>query len=120
MVSTLRIGELSEKSGLSRDTIRHYEKKGLITSTRDVSRTNTYRNYSEDAVETLRLVRDAQIAGLTIEELSMLLKIVDGSSCSREETEFLDEKIEHLLSRIESCKSFLVTLREIKEITELS
>ncbi len=46
----LRIGEISRRSGLPRDTIRYYEREGLISSEPSTEPSNSYRSYTEDAV----------------------------------------------------------------------
>ena len=51
----MRIGALAKASGLSRDTIRFYERRGLISSQAE-SGQNSYRNYPEHALDTLRHV----------------------------------------------------------------
>ncbi|WP_397452385.1 MerR family transcriptional regulator [Pseudomonas sp. NA-150] len=68
---TLSIGELAKRSGLATSNIRFYEARGLI---RDVKRqANGYRSYPLQAVRILELIKCAQQAGFTLEELSLLL-----------------------------------------------
>ncbi|MEU5873504.1 MerR family transcriptional regulator [Glycomyces sp. NPDC047369] len=62
----MRIGELSERSGLSRDAIRFYERIGLVESHRSP---NGYRDFPEAAVPWLDYVRTAQRLGFTLAEI---------------------------------------------------
>ncbi|KJV28710.1 MerR family transcriptional regulator [Aquitalea magnusonii] len=63
----MKIGELATASGLSRDTLRFYEKLGLLRAQRG---SNGYRDYPADAVQWLGYVRLAQNLGFTLAEIS--------------------------------------------------
>jgi len=63
----MRIGELAERSGLSRDAIRFYETRGLVESHRSP---NGYREFSPDAVPWLAYVRTAQRLGFSLAEIA--------------------------------------------------
>jgi DNA-binding transcriptional MerR regulator len=83
MVKTLRSGALAEATGVSPDTIRHYEKIGALTA---ASRTEAgYRIYPESAVERVLVVRRALRIGFTLAELVEVLKTRDagGVPCQR-------------------------------------
>jgi len=68
----MRIGEVAALTGVSVDTVRHYERRGLLNM---VARTASgYRMYSTDAVEKIRLIRSALAVGFTIAELSRIFK----------------------------------------------
>lgn len=62
------IGELERASGLGRDTIRFYEKRGLITS--PLRRDNGYRDYNEQTLAELRFVRRARELEFSLDEIS--------------------------------------------------
>ena len=60
----LRIGELAERSGVSADTIRYYERIGLMSK---AARTSAgYRESSESAIDRVRLVQNALRFGFTL------------------------------------------------------
>jgi DNA-binding transcriptional MerR regulator len=66
------ISELAKKTGLTVHTIRFYEEEGLL-DTRHVQRgANNYRFYSPEAIERLKLIKQAQATGFTIMELKEL------------------------------------------------
>ena len=73
------IGELSKKTELSRDTIRFYEKNGLIEMGRDSRRINNYKEYSDDVCRRLLLVKKIKSFGFTLREISELLAVIEGS-----------------------------------------
>jgi DNA-binding transcriptional MerR regulator len=62
----MKIGELASATGLSRDTLRFYEKRGLLLPRR---RGNGYRDYPPEAVQWLCYLRSAQQLGFTLAEI---------------------------------------------------
>src|SRR5687767_11456469 len=69
------IGELVEKSGMTKDTIRFYEKKGLISLDRKNRRENNYKEYSEQVLEKLMLIRKLKDLGFTLNEIDTFLEL---------------------------------------------
>ncbi|MGW2825284.1 MerR family transcriptional regulator [Streptomyces sp. NPDC001443] len=63
----MRIGELAERTGLTKDTVRFYERIGLVESRR---LPNGYRDFPPEAVPWLRYVRTAQALGFTLAEIA--------------------------------------------------
>ncbi|MFF3446477.1 MerR family transcriptional regulator [Streptomyces sp. NPDC002667] len=63
----MRIGELAAQTGMSRDTIRFYEKVGLVTGLR---LPNGYRDFPPETVPWLAYVRTAQALGFTLAEIA--------------------------------------------------
>ena len=62
----MRIGVLSDKTGVSRDALRLYERRGLITSERH---SNGYRDFHETTVALVKMIKLAQSLGFTLSEL---------------------------------------------------
>lgn len=69
----MQIGTLSTRTGLSRDSLRFYEKRGLLQSRRT---SNGYRDYPEEAVQWLGYVRTAQQLGFTLAEIAADLPLL--------------------------------------------
>jgi len=67
----MKIGELSERTGLNPSRIRFYESIGLFKMAE--RQANGYRNYPDEAVLVLNLIAAAQQAGFSLDELRMLL-----------------------------------------------
>ena len=63
------ISELEKKTGLTRHTIRFYEKEGFLEKRHIRRGENNYRDYSEDAVALLLNIKAGQAAGFTLAEL---------------------------------------------------
>ena len=70
----MRIGELSQRAGVSRDTIRYYERRGLLPAAARPAPTNQYRSYAESDLLRLRLIRYAQGLGFTLSEVEPMLE----------------------------------------------
>lgn len=77
----LRSGKLAQLAGVSADTLRHYERLGLLPRPRRSA--NGYREYPLAALERVRLVRRALAVGFTLKELARILKARDrgGAPC---------------------------------------
>lgn len=72
----MRIGELSEATGVAAPLLRYYETKGLL---RPARASNGYRDYDADAVEAVSQVRRLLATGLSTDEIAQLLPCVTSS-----------------------------------------
>jgi MerR family mercuric resistance operon transcriptional regulator len=81
--ATLHSGQLAKATRVSADTIRHYEKIGVLP--RAMRSTSGYRLYSQSAVERVHVVQRALRIGFTLSELAEVLKTRDagGAPCQR-------------------------------------
>ena len=77
------IGELSKRTGFSHDTIRFYEKKGLIVVDKKQRRTNNYKEYPEAIFNKLVLIKTVKELGFTLNEVDDFIKAWgdDDASC---------------------------------------
>jgi DNA-binding transcriptional MerR regulator len=66
-----RAGEVARRAGVSTDTVRHYERKGLLPRARRSA--NGYREYPAGTEQAVRLIRNALTVGFTLEELARVL-----------------------------------------------
>ena len=72
--STMHIGELAERTGLSLRTIRHYDDVGLLPAT---ARTEGgFRVYTEDAFERLMVIKQMKPLGFSLEEMAEILSLL--------------------------------------------
>lgn len=69
----MRIGDIAQATGISRDTLRFYEKRGLLQARR---RSNGYRDYPPEAVQWLTYIRTAQSLGFTLAEIEADLPLL--------------------------------------------
>lgn len=73
----MRIGELADAAGVNVDTVRYYERRGLIADPR--GSLTGYRDYPQEAVHVLRFVKRAQALGFTLREIKQLLELRRGA-----------------------------------------
>ncbi|HZA27630.1 MAG TPA: heavy metal-responsive transcriptional regulator [Actinomycetota bacterium] len=75
----LTVSKLAKMVGVGPDTIRYYEREGLIP---EAERTESgYRVYDEGAVRRLRFIRGSQRFGLRLKEIKGLLEVMDRGLC---------------------------------------
>src|ERR1035438_2863737 len=109
---TLHSGALAKATGVSPDTIRHYEKIGVLPR---ASRTESgYRVYPASAVERVLVVQRALRIGFTLAELAEVLKARDagGAPCQRV-YKLAREKLKGITADIEALKK---TERYLKQV----
>jgi MerR family mercuric resistance operon transcriptional regulator len=82
--SGIKIGRLAEESGVHVETIRYYQRLGLMpTPRRDYG---TVRRYGEDAVSRLLFIKRAQALGFSLDEVKLLLELSVGEHCAETRT----------------------------------
>ncbi|WP_327249051.1 heavy metal-responsive transcriptional regulator [Streptomyces sp. NBC_01320] len=78
-MTTYRISQLADRSGVPATTLRFYEDAGLLPADRTPA---GYRVYGEDAVERLAFISSAKLLGLALEEIRELLDIREEGVCA--------------------------------------
>lgn len=76
--ASLTIGTVAKRAGVAIDTIRYYEREGLLPE--PLRRASGYRSYDETAVRRLRFIRRAKELGFTLEEIRDLLALSSNRS----------------------------------------
>ncbi|MBA3766845.1 MAG: heavy metal-responsive transcriptional regulator [Acidobacteria bacterium] len=96
---TFRSGELAQLAKVSTDTLRHYERKGVLARPRRLI--NGYREYTAEALDRVRLVRRALSVGFTLDELAQILRERDrGRPPCRRVRELAAAKLSDLETRL--------------------
>ncbi|SCC50840.1 mercury resistance transcriptional regulator MerR1 [Bacillus mycoides] len=109
-----RIGELAEKCGVNKETIRYYERLGLIP---EPNRTEKgYRMYSLQMVDRLSFIKRTQELGFTLNEIDKLLGVVDRNEAKcRDIYDFTVLKLEDIQRKIQDLKKIEQRLIDLKE-----
>ena len=102
----LRIQEVAASLGLTARTIRYYEEIGLLP---EPARVSGRRRYPEETVRTLAVIDTAQRAGLTLDEVKLLL---DAKPDDREAVEELKRVAERKLPQVDAMIERAVLVRE--------
>jgi len=109
-----RTSELAKKADVNKETIRFYEKKGLLS---DPNRTDGgYRQYSQEDLERLVFIKNAKELGFALSEIKELLEVADGEiyKCSdirriaEDKLEYIDNQLRHL-KKLKTTLTGLVT-----------
>ncbi|HEY7983566.1 MAG TPA: Hg(II)-responsive transcriptional regulator [Ktedonobacterales bacterium] len=80
MTATLTIGRLARLAGVNVETIRYYQRRGLVE---EPARLNGgYRQYPAEAVSRLHFIKRAQALGFSLEEVAALLGLSRASACA--------------------------------------
>ena len=108
-----KIGVLAEKTGLSIQTIRFYERKALIAPP---ERTQAnYRRYTEDALQQLMLIKQCRALDMTIDEIKQLMETRANPESSCESVNATIDKhiddITHRISELNTLQETLVSIR---------
>lgn len=110
----MKIGELAQLANCTPDTIRFYEKEGLLPPAR---RTDAnYRVYDENHVMRLRFIRNCRALDMTHDEVRALLEAVDESAPSCGELNgLLDEHLSHVKARIAELEQLREQLTALQD-----
>jgi MerR family copper efflux transcriptional regulator len=96
------IGELAKASGFSKDTIRFYEKIGLIELAKHARRDNNYKDYPEEILRTLQSIHNLKDLGFTLEEIREIIVRRQMDALDRVTTfKIIEQKIIHLDTQID-------------------
>lgn len=109
----LRPGQLARLASVSTDTLRHYERKGLLQCRRSP---NGYREYPREALDRVRLVQRALSVGFSLDELGRVFEIRDrGGAPCREVQALAAEKLESMEEQIRDLIELRDQLRALIE-----
>lgn len=112
-VSTLTIGQVAKQAGVGVETIRFYEREGLIEDPR--RRSSGYRAYGAEAVRRIRFIRHAKELGFTLREIKELLALRVEPDCR------CGEVLELTRSKIADIEQRLAALERMKKtLTKLA
>ena len=106
----IKIGGLAGKAGVHLETIRYYQRLGLMpTPERDYG---SVRRYGEEAVVRLRFIKRAQALGFSLDEVKRLLDLSTGEHCA--ETRTIAEQKKRLVEKkISDLRSIEVALDKL-------
>jgi Cd(II)/Pb(II)-responsive transcriptional regulator len=109
----MKIGELAKATNTKIETIRYYEREGLLSET--LRTEGNYRVYSDTHVNRLSFIRYCRRLDMTLDEIRILLKFKDSpeQNCA-EVNELLDGHIGHVKARIKELKALEKQLKALQ------
>ena len=113
MTTGLRIGELAKRTNCQIETIRYYEREGLLHAPERTD--GNYRLYQDAHVERLRFIRQCRSLDMALDEIRTLLRFCDApeENCG-EVNELLDEHIGHVARRVAELKVMEKRLKQLR------
>jgi MerR family copper efflux transcriptional regulator len=116
--TTMHIGELAEKTGLSLRTLRHYDEVGLVSAS---GRTEGgFRLYTQNDYDRLILIRRMKPLGFSLDEMAALLRIIDTIAASEGATVTLRAELDAFIAeaaeRREKLRSQLAMADEFVDL----
>lgn len=105
----MQIGKLAREAGVPVDTVRYYERRGLLTE--PDRRPSGYRDYRDDDLERLRFIRRGKALGFSLDEIRELLRLTGSDDADRSEVRALAsrrlEDVEHRLAELVAVRDTL-------------
>lgn len=111
----LKIGEVAKECGVNIETIRYYEKRGLIDG--PPRTTSGYRAFPTEAIQQIRFIKRAQELDFTLSEIQKLISITDddGSFTAQDAKQFAMEKLSEVEKKIRGLGSVKSLLEDLLE-----
>lgn len=108
----LTIGKVARLAGVGVETIRFYERKGLIEE--PPRRPSGYRQYPEETVSRIRFIKRAKELGFTLKEIEELLSLrVDSASTCEDVRRRAEVKITDIKRKIKTLQSMEMALAKL-------
>ncbi len=102
------IGELAKKSNTTKDTIRHYDEIGLLISHPRQAGSRQYKEYSDENLERIEMIRLAKFMGFTLSEVAQQIEAYYAGDIS------VDRQVSMLQARMEDVESKIKNLQAVK------
>lgn len=110
MTIELTIGRLADAAGVNVETIRYYQRRGLMAEPDKPA--GGHRRYAADVVKRVRFIKRAQVLGFTLDEVGSLLQLDAARACAetRELAAHKLQVIEDKLADLEAMRKALTAL----------
>lgn len=112
-MNSLSISEVATQSNVNKETVRYYEKRGLISAP---PRTEAgYRMYPTESVERIKFIKRAQKLGFTLDEIKKIVSISEDEPNlnSNEVLEFSIQKIQEIETQIQDLEIIKSSLKDL-------
>lgn len=117
---TMTIGQVASGAGVNIQTVRYYERRGLLPKAPRTA--SGYRQYDPEAVARLRFIKRAQELGFSLEEVAELLelRVEHGAACEAVEAKAKEKiaMVESKIGELQRMKAVLVELARACDLRE--
>lgn len=109
----MRIGEVSAATGLDVETVRYYEREGLLRA--PARESNGYRRYGREHVERLSFIRHCRSLDVGLHDIKRLLDLLDDPSARCDDADRLvEQQLARVHARIDSLQALERQLVELR------
>jgi len=110
----MKIGELAQLAHCTVETVRYYEKEGLLAA--PLRTAANYRSYGDGHLERLRFIRNCRVLDMTHGEIRLLLGLMDqpAADCGAV-NQLLDEHVSHVEVRITELTRLKQQLTQLRQ-----
>jgi len=114
-MSVYSIGQVAKQSGISVETIRYYEKEGLLKEPE--RKESGYRQYKQEAIARLSFIQQAKELGFSLKEIGELLSIrSDENNLCNEVKQLAQEKLDNIESKIKMLQRMRKSLKKLVDV----
>lgn len=107
----LKIGQLAKEAGLTPDSVRFYERSGLLQKPDRL--VSGYRIYNESALRQLQFIKKAQALGFSLREIKQIMGLCgQGTRACPTVISIAERKLEQVQQQIDELKSFAAKLEK--------
>lgn len=111
-ITTYKIGEVASRADVNKETVRYYEKRGLIPE--PDRRRSGYRIFTQRHIDQIRFIKRAQELGFTLSEIKELLELrLDADTDRSEIREEAQKKYQDVTDKIEKLERIRKMLAEL-------
>ena len=108
----LTIGTIARQVGVNVETIRFYQRRGLLPE--PPKPLGSVRRYSQGDVARVRFIKSAQRLGFTLDEIGLLLRLDDGTHCA-EAREIAEHKLADVRAKLKDLRRIEAALQGLVE-----
>lgn len=110
------IGELAQKTNVSRHTIRFYEKMGLIRIPEKSRRDNNYKEYPEETLKRILAIQHIKSQGFTLKEARAIIDLVQSGTLDPDRAKkYILKKVSGIEKQIKTLLSIRKSLRHMAD-----
>lgn len=111
-ITTYKIGQVAKRANVNKETVRYYEKRGLIP--KPDRRRSGYRIFTQRHIDQIKFIKRAQQLGFTLSEIKELLelRVDEETSCSEIKKE-AQEKYQDVTQKINDLRQIQDTLVDL-------
>ncbi|MCR4289502.1 MAG: Hg(II)-responsive transcriptional regulator [Candidatus Scalindua sp.] len=110
-MKTLTTGQLAKETGVNIETIRYYERCGLIPE--PPRKVSGYRKFSPKYIERIFFIKRAQALGFTLKEIFDLLAVADGKPACKNIRKFAEDKVADIETRMHDLQKMKMVLKDL-------